>query len=349
MAKKSNYPIPKPSLDHLKRLTDDTGIFQHAKFTIPLRSEGYTTDDNARALIAAAKYYSLYKEPEALKLLDKYLAFVLHAFNENGSVKNLMNFERSWPPAEAAHDAFGRMIWALGTLIADRPAEFYVQIAKERIDTAMSLIEKQYTRGIASSIIGLAGYLKKFPEADDAKSCMENGANLIISKFEKNMQPDWIWFEDILTYDISMLPYALFTAGVSLKEKRYIKFAEKICDFVISQTYRDDHYSFIGCNGWFPRGGTKAKYDQQPIEAMGTILMLDAAYKATKENRYLTMRQKAFNWFMGENDLGIALYDSNTKGCSDGLGAQGVSLNQGAESTISFLIGLLTICSNRLS
>jgi hypothetical protein len=350
---------------------------------MPLRSEGYTTDDNARALIVATKHYALYHDTETLQLIDKYLAFVLHAHNDNGTVKNLMNSDRKWHKAESVNDALGRVIWAFGELLAHPPCENYVHIAQERIDIAMPLIAKQYPRGISYSILGLAGYLKRFQDAENAKSCMATAADLIVSQFEKNMKPKWPWFEDILTYDNAMLPCALFTAGISLGNKKYIEIAKKICDFVLATTFtaehaetaekkgrtvqtslkesggvnpalqnlavKNGHFSFIGCNGWFPRGGKKAQFDQQPIEAAGTILMLDTGYKATKDKKYLMLRQKAFNWFLGENDLGIPLYDSKSKGCSDGLGAEGISSNQGAESAISFLLGLLTMLESHNS
>jgi hypothetical protein len=365
--------VPKPSLEHLKRLTDDTGLFQHAKFTTPLRSEGYTTDDNARALIVTTKHYALYREPETLQLIDRYLAFVLHAHNDNGTVRNFMNFDRTWlgwpkanravehlnsragenaklrSPAqlstfkqqEPVQDALGRVIWAFGELLAHPPSEIYVPIARERIDIAMPLIEKQYPRGMAYSILGLAGYLKQFPDAENAKSCMATAADSIVSRFEENGKPGWPWFEDILTYDNAMLPCALFTATMALSEKKYLKVAQKTCDFLLANTFTGDNFSFVGCTGWFPRGEPKAQFDQQPIEAAGTILMLNAAYQATGDKKFLRLRQKAFGWFMGENDLGIPLYDKATKGCSDGLGAEGVSANEGAESTLSFLLSLL--------
>ena len=335
--------LPKPSLEHLHRLTDDTGLFQHAKFTIPLRSEGYTTDDNARALIAATKHYALYRGPETLQLIDRYLAFVLHSQNDNGTVKNFMDFDRTWHKAEPVNDAIGRAIWAFGAVLAQPPSDIYIPVARERIDIAMPLIKGQYPRGMAYSILGLAGYLKQCPDADDVKNCMATAADLIVSRFEKNMKPNWPWFEKILTYDNAMLPCALFTAGISLRNKKYIEIGKQICDFVLESTFTGSHFSFVGCQGWFPRGGKKAQFDQQPIEAAGTILMLNAGYKATKDKKYLMLRQKAFNWFLGENDLGIPLYDSKSKGCGDGLGKGGVSANQGAESTLSFLLGLLTI------
>ena len=328
-------------------MTDDTGLFQHAKFTIPLRQEGYTTDDNARALIVTTKYYALYRDPEALRLLDRYLAFVLHAHNDDGTVRNFMNFDRTWQPTEPVHDALGRVIWAFGSLLAQPPSEIYVPIAQERIDIAMPLIEKQYPRGLSYSILGLAGYLKQFPDADDVKRCMAVAADLLVSRFEENMKPAWPWFENILTYDNAMLPCALFTAGISLVDKRYIEIAKKICDFVLASTFTGSHFSFVGCQGWFPRGGPKAQFDQQPIEAAGTILMLKAAYEATKDKKFLSLQKKALNWFLGENDLGIPLYDKASKGCGDGLGEGGINLNQGAESTVSFLLSQLSIFEGR--
>jgi hypothetical protein len=335
--------LPEPSLEHLNRLTDDTGLFQHAKFTIPLRSEGYTTDDNARAIIVTAKHYALYHKPQTLQLLDKYLEYVLHACSADGSVKNFMNYDGTWLKNETAGDAFGRSIWAFGTLLKNPPSDMYIPIAKERIDIALPLIEKQSPRGKAYLILGLAGYLKRFPEADNVRECLKTAGETIVKLYEDNHQVDWLWFEDKLTYDNAILPSTLLSAGMILNENKFLNVAHQTCDFLLANTFSENHFSFIGCNGWFPRGGKKAQFDQQPIEAVSTILMLNEAFMATKDRKYLLLRQKAFNWFLGENDLGVPLYDSDTKGCSDGLGEKSISLNQGAESTLSFLLALLTI------
>ncbi len=343
-----NQAIPEPSLDHLLRLTDDMGLFQHAKLTTPLSSEGYTTDDNARGLIVAAKHYSLYRKREALNLIEKYLDFLLHACNKDGTVRNFMNSDGTWLKPEPVSDALGRAIWAFGELLAKPPSDIYVPLAKKRIEIALPLIEKEYLRGMAYSILGLSGYLKRFPNSRNVKSCMASAADLLLSQFSKNSYPNWPWFENILTYDNAMLPCSLFTAGITLREKRYIDVAKKTCDFLLANIYTDRHFSFIGCNGWYPRGGKKAQFDQQPIEAASTILMLNAAYQATRDKKFLALRRKAFNWFLGENDLGIPLYDSKSKGCSDGLGTEGINLNEGAESTLSFLLGLLAIRENNI-
>jgi uncharacterized protein YyaL (SSP411 family) len=340
--------LVKPSLEHLQRLTDDTGLFQHAKFTIPLRSEGYTADDNARAVIVTNKYYALNHDAESLRLLDRYLAFVLHSQNDDGTVRNFMDFDRTWQKAEPVNDALGRVIWALGELLAKPPSKIYIPIVKERIDISAPLIEKQYPRGLSYSILGLAGYLTQFSDADDIRECMRNAADKLVLQYEQNHQPGWPWLEDILTYDNAILPCALFTAATTLKEKKYLEVAQKTCDFLLANTITKSHFSFIGCQGWFPKGKPKVQFDQQPIEAAGTILMLRAAYQATKNKKFLSLQKKAFNWFLGENDLGIPLYDSKSKGCCDGLGAKEVNLNEGAESILSFLLSCLLVAEKQI-
>ena len=161
--------------------------------------------------------------------------------------------------------------------------------------------------------------------------------------YEKNSSKDWCWFEKVLTYDNAVLPYALFLAGLTFNDKRYRQIAEASCGFLLDNIFDGQHFSFIGCNGWYGQGAKKAKFDQQPIEAASTIMMLRAAYDATEDSRFLVTQRKAFDWFIGENDLHIPLYDFTTKGCCDGLMPGGLNTNQGAESTLSFLLGLMAI------
>jgi hypothetical protein len=335
---KSSSKLPEPSLEHLQRLTDDTGLLQHARGTIPYREEGYCTDDNARAVIVLTKYYAHYPEPEALELFKTYLSFILHSQNSDGSVKNLMSFERTWLKDEPGNDALGRVLWALGTVLAKPPSPAYLPIAKEYFENSTVCVEKQSPRGIAYSILGMSDYLKRFPQAGDIKRQMEIAADSLVAQYEKNNFPDWQWFDGALTYDNAILPYALFVAG-----NKYLDVAEKTCEFLLANIFNGDYFSFIGCQGWYKRGGTRAKFDQQPIEAASTVMMLRAAYDATGNSKYLTLQRKAFEWFLGENDLHIPLYDFKTKGCGDGLMSDGINPNQGAESTLSFLLSLLTI------
>ena len=338
----SSIETPEPSLTHLIKLTDDTGLYQHAKFTVPNREYGYCTDDNARAVIAMTKYYAQYPEPQALQLFNTYLSFILYSQNDDGSVRNFMNFDRTWRKDEPANDALGRVLWALGTVMAKPPSSTYLPMIKDCFDKSVGYVEKQYPRGMAYSILGMSDYLKQFPGASDIKGQLEIAADGLVAQYAENNFPDWQWFKDALTYDNAILPYALFVAGFTLGDK-YLKVAEKTCEFLLANTFDDDHFSFIGCEGWYERGGTRATFDQLPIEAASTTMMLKAAYDATQNSRYLVLQRKVFDWFLGENDLHIPLYDFRTKGCSDGLMSGGINFNQGAESTLSFLLSLLSI------
>jgi len=339
----SSIEVPEPALDHLIKLTDDTGLYQHAKFTIPNRAHGYCTDDNARALIAMAKYYGQYPDAQALRLLDIYLSFLMYAQNRDGSVKNFMDFDRTWWENEPAHDAFGRVLWALGTLMACAPSPAYLSIVKDCFDRAVNQVQKQHPRGMAYAVLGMCDYLKQFPGASDIKRELELAADGLVRQYDENNYPDWDWFEDILTYDNAVLPHALFVAGQNLDNQHYVEVAERTADFLLENTFDGDHFSFIGCHGWYERGKARASFDQQPIEAAGTVMMLRAAYDVTKEVKFLTLQRKAFDWFLGANDLRIPLYDFRTKGCSDGLMPGGINGNQGAESTLSFMLSLLAV------
>ncbi len=339
----SSIEVPEPSLDHLIKLTDDTGLYQHAKFTIPNREFGYCSDDNARAVIILAKYYAQYPEPKALKLLDTYLSFIMHAQNEDGSVRNFMNFDRTWCADEPLHDAFGRALWAFGTVMANPPSPAYLSIAKDCFDKSVERVQKQLPRGMAYSILGMSDYLKQFPGASDIKRQLELAADELVTQYEECSYPDWRWFEEILTYDNAVLPHALFVAGLIFDNKKYRQIAETTCEFLLANTFNGEHFSFIGCKGWYERGKERAQFDQQPIEAGGTVMMLRAAYDATRNDRFLALQRKAFDWFLGQNDLHIPLYDFRTKGCNDGLTSDGVNTNQGAESTLSFHLSLLAM------
>jgi len=343
LARKSTFEIPEPSLEHLKKLTDDTGLYQHARFTAPNRNFGYCTDDNARAVIAMIKYYDHYLEPDALKLFEIYLSFIMHSQNDDGSVRNFMNFDRTWMKNEPLNDALGRLLWAFGTVMAKPPSPSYLSIIKDCFDRSVKYVQKQYPRGMAYSILGMSDYLKQFPGASDIKRQLVIAADKLVELYKRNSRPDWQWFEDTLTYDNAVLPHALFVTALIFEDKKYTEVAMKTCEFLLDNTFDGNHFSFVGCNGWYRRSGTKAQFDQQPIEAAATVMMLRAAYDVTQNPKFLTLQRKAFDWFLGENDLHIPVYNFRTKGCHDALMRGGVNTNQGAESALSFLLSLLAI------
>ncbi len=341
-----NLGIPQPALDHLIRLTDDTGLLQHARFTIPNRAHGYCTDDNARSAIAAVKHYTQYRDPRVLKLLDTYLAFLMHAQKPDGTIHNFLDFNRRWWENEPAHDAFGRAVWALGTVLAHPPAPEYLAVMKDCFDRATGHIQRQSNRGLAYCILGLCEYLRQFPGVSDIEHHVELAAGSLVCRYRETRAPDWGWFEKFLTYDNAVLPHALFVAGSTLGRGEFIEVAARTTEFLLDTTLPGDHFSFIGTRGWYERGRIRAAFDQQPVEAAAMVMALRAAYDATQEARFLRLQRLAFDWFLGANDLGLALYDLRTKGCSDGLMAGGVNGNQGAESMVSFLLSLLSIAES---
>lgn len=335
--------VPEPSLNHLCNLTDDTGLLQHAKFILPNRDHGYCTDDNARAVVAMVKYHTQYSEPEALKLFHTYLSFICHAQREDGTFHNFMDYNRQWLVPEPEHDGLGRALWAFGSAIEHPPLPEWVPIIKDFFDRSALHIPRLSPRGKAYAIFGMRSYLEQFPGASDIKRYLQIAAEDLVALFEHCSDEKWIWFEKILSYDNAVLPHALFEAYITTGNETYLNAATKTCEFLLETTFTDDHFSFVGCHGWYPKGGKKAQFDQQAIEASSTAMMLYGAYKATDNPNYLKMQKKAFDWFLGDNDLSAPLYDFRTKGCGDGLGENGVNLNQGAESLLSFLLASLCL------
>jgi hypothetical protein len=186
-------------------------------------------------------------------------------------------------------------------------------------------------------------YLSQFPGASDIKRKFNIAADELANMYEQKSSPDWRWFENILAYDNAVLPQALFLAGQTFNDDRYTQIAKESCDFLLEQIFNGEYFSFIGCNGWYRQGEQKAQFDQQPINTASTIMMFRTAYDVTEERKYLIFQRKAFDWFIGENDIHVPLYDFRTKGCCDGLMAGGVNENQGAESTLCFLLSLMAI------
>lgn len=336
--------VPQPLINHLQRLTDDTGVFQHATFITPDRSQGYCTDDNARALDAATLYYHQYREKEVLRLLNVYLSFVGYAQRSTGEFNNFMSFDRRFIDRKGeSGDQTGRALAALGTVIAYPPLPQHLMYAREKFDASLPVIRSLNTRGTGHAIMGLANYLRQHPEKDNLREEMQLAAESLVNTYRECAGEEWMWFEDVLSYDNGIMPRALFTASRILDNETYREIALESCNFLISQIYTGKWFSFVGSNGWYPRGGVKAQFDQQAVDAASTVQMLRAAYLATGDTSYLNLQHIAFNWFLGVNDRGLSLYDFTTHGCCDGLHESGVNRNQGAESLLSYMLALLSI------
>jgi glycosyltransferase involved in cell wall biosynthesis len=334
---------PPFDLAHLKRLTDDTGLIQHAKYIVPDRHTGYCLDDNSRALMLCAGAYSLLRDEEAKKLISTYFSFTHFTQNPDGRFRNFMDYQRRFLDEVGSDDSFGRALWALGYIIWRPPRDAYRSLAFECFQKALPHVRGLNLRGKALAMLGLAAYLRCYQGDESVAALLRECADHLLVLYRHTAGDDWRWFEDIICYDNGIMPLALFQTYALLREEKYLHVAKETLEFLEKNLIHDGRLSIIGSNGWFRRGGVRAQYDQQPIDATAMVLAYQSAYWVTQDKEYLKKMRLAFGWFLGENDMGMSLYDHDTKGCADGLLAEGVSLNQGGESTVSFLIALLAM------
>jgi glycosyltransferase involved in cell wall biosynthesis len=338
------HSLPEVKLDHLRALTDDTGIYQHALFTVPDRRYGYTTDDNARAIVVAVRNWELFKDDAVIPLLTRYLSFVHYAFDKDtGRVRNFMSYDRRFIDRIGSEDSHGRTLWGLGEAIASAPTKeilgFTTQLFQLALPACTSFTSP---RAWAYSILGILAYLKRFGGDREAQRIGAELAERLWKTFVDNATPDWPWNEEKVAYGNARLPQALIAGGEFLGNDQMRDTGLKSLEWLLEvQTNpQEGHLSIIGNNGWFLRGGPRARFDQQPIEAAALI---DACYEALEVKQDPQWRkgiELCFDWFLGQNDVHQALVDLHTGGCRDGLHAAGVNQNQGAESTISWLMAL---------
>lgn len=336
--------LPPFSLAHIKRLTDDTGIIQHAKFGIPNLKEGYCLDDNARALLMVLIAYRQKKDVLALELSPIYLSYIHYMQNENGTFRNFLSFNRNFLDEVGSEDSFGRTIWALGYLLGNAPNDAYYQMGKlVFFDAARNFENLESIRSIANTMIGISYYLRSNPSDDQMTERLRHFAHTLIKHYEQNSSGDWKWFEPLLAYDNGILPLALLHSAEILNDDKITTAALETMDFLTSITLKDGYLSIIGNKEWYKKDGTRSMFAQQPIDALAMILMYHQAFHLTKNKDYLNKLYTSFMWFLGENDLRMSLYDFETKGCCDGFENYGVNRNQGAESSLAYLISHLTV------
>jgi glycosyltransferase involved in cell wall biosynthesis len=336
--------LPPFSLTHINRLTDDTGIIQHAKFGIPNLKEGYCLDDNSRALLMVLMTYRQMKNMRALELSPIYLSYIHYMQNPNGTFRNFLSFSRNFLDEVGSEDSFGRTIWALGYLLGNAPNDAYYQTGKMVFFNAAPNFEKlKSIRGIANTMIGISYYLKSNPSDDTMTERLRNLANLLIKHFNENETPDWKWFESLLAYDNGILPLALLHSAEILNDEKITQTAISTMNFLTKHTLKDNYLSIIGNEKWFNKEGERSVFAQQPIDAMAMVLMYHQAFHVTSDKEYLNKLYTSFLWFLGENDLRMSLYDFETQGCCDGFESYGVNRNQGAESSLAYLISHLTV------
>ncbi|XDD53310.1 glycosyltransferase family 4 protein [Leptospira sp. WS4.C2] len=337
------FPILK--LTHLEHMTDDTGILQHAFFTLPNYGEGYTTDDNARALIVCKLIEDLDSDT-TYKLSYRYLAFLWYAYNaKTKRFRNFMDYQRNWLEDSGSEDSHGRSLMALGTILGIESLPKLPTIAGRLFEEALpSILMMKSPRAWAFSLLGINEYFKRFTGDRRAEAVRDELAKRILKLYQENYKPDWLWFEQSLSYCNAILPHALLVSGKSMQNQEMVDIGLKSLFWLadIQKAKADGgHFIPIGTNGFYTRGGPHARFDQQPVEAQTMVSASIEAFHITKDPLWKKESIRAFEWFLGRNDLKVSLYDPTTGGCRDGLHSDRMNENQGAESTLAFLQSML--------
>ncbi len=338
------YTLPEINMNYLKELTDDVGIVQHTLYGIPDFKFDYSSDDAGRAIVAFAQYYNLFQDETALNLVDKYMAFIIHARREDGWFNNYMNYQKKFPPQELSQDTFGRCLWGLGAaarLVQNRsPGLLARTIVEESIPMLTHLTSP---RAQAYAACGLDSYLVLNKDYEPARQGLKLIADSLLEWYQKTADGTWNWFEDFLSYDNARLVQALLQGYRHLGDSAYLHAGLEALDFLIDVQYQNGYFDVVGNEGWYHKGGDKALYSQQPLDAGALTETCMLAMAITGNEKYLEMAYAAFQWYLGRNRQGISLYNPMTGACADGLGPDGPSLNRGAESTISYLLALVTL------
>jgi glycosyltransferase involved in cell wall biosynthesis len=355
LTEKALGQLPELNLNHLNQMTDDTGMLQHAIFTVPNRREGYTTDDNARALILSVRLDCLDKDRfgkaglPSTKSAGLYLSFLEHAFNpETGKFKNFLSYDRRWNETEGSEDCHGRALWALGTVLGRSQDQGCRGAAGRLFEFSLpAVLAFSSPRAWAYTLLGIQEYLTSYPGDRDAQKVRSALSRRLLEMYESVRRPDWRWFENVMAYGNARLSQSMLLVGSVCSDNRMVSVGLESLDWLL-ETQRCDaksHFVPIGSQGFYRQDGEKARFDQQPIEAAGAISACLQAYEVTGDSRWRNEAWSAFNWFLGDNDLQLPLYDSATGGCRDGLHPDRANENQGAESTLSFLMALLEMRS----
>ncbi|MDA3799150.1 MAG: glycosyltransferase family 4 protein [Kiritimatiellae bacterium] len=339
--------LPTVNLKHLYRLTDGTGMIQHAKYIIPNYAEGYSIDDNARALIVSMLLTEL-GDSKSIELASRYLAFISYAFNpETGNFRNFMDYQRNWLEDSGSEDSQGRTIWALGMVMGHSKTQSLRGIASGLFEQAISAIPKTTSpRTWAFALLGIHEYLRRFEGDLLVDRIRDELADNLLELYKACRSDDWHWYENSLTYCNAVLPHAMLMCGQWISNDEMTKVGLESLSWLSDMQCADGpegHFSPIGTEGFFSKGGERASFDQQPVEAQTMASACLEAYRCTGDERWMQEARRTFEWFLGRNDLNLSLYDPITGGCRDGLHPDRFNENQGAESTLAFLQTLLEL------
>jgi len=346
-------PFPALNLSHLKAMTDSTGMLQHARFSVPHYDEGYCIDDNARALLLMTflEQGPHGYDPELGLLASRYLAFVNHAFNpELGRFRNFMGYSRLWQEVQGSEDSHGRALWALGATAGQSCDPGRRALAGRLFQAGLPAVRTfAHPRSWAYALLGVQHYLASFPSDPQVAPLESLLAGRLQDCHRRASGPGWQWFEDRVTYSNARLPQALLRSGIRHHRQDWTGIGLDCLEWLARvQSDPQGRFAPVGSNGFFTRGGSMARFDQQPVDACATVSACLDAGAASGESKWRERALEAFSWFLGRNQVGLPLYDSHTGGCRDGLHAGSVNQNQGAESTLSFLLALVEMDKSRV-
>ncbi len=340
--------LPEISLRHVQAMTDDTGMLQHAAFSIPRYEDGYCLDDNARALLLMTLLDDAGSDDPVVvrALASRYLAFVRHAFErKSGRFRNFLSYARQWIDPCGSEDSHGRALWALGAVVGRASDPGRHSLAGDLFHAAMPAVTTFTSpRAWAYVLLGIEEYLRAFQGDSTVEALRADLADRLLGLFQRTRQQDWPWFEESVTYCNARLPQALIVSGSRMHRKDMTEAGMRSLEWLVSvQSSPDGHFAAIGSNGFYERGASPAAFDQQPVEACATASACLEAYRVSDDTRWAEHSRRAFNWFLGQNHLQQWLYDASTGGCRDGLHPDRTNQNQGAEATLSFLLALYEI------
>jgi glycosyltransferase involved in cell wall biosynthesis len=344
--------LPEVNLEHLRRMTDDTGILQHATFSVPRYEEGYCLDDNARALLLVTRVEEAEAgDPRLVRdLASRYLAFVSYAFEkEHRRFRNFLSYSRRWCEECGSEDCHGRALWALGTMLGRTRDEGGQGLGEYLFHEALPAVSTFTSpRAWAFALLGIDEYLRLLPNESRVQSARRELSGKLLECFRRSKRQDWPWFEDGLTYCNARLPHALLASGARMANDEMVAAGLASLEWLASiQRSREGHFAPIGSNGFYRRLETKARFDQQPVDAGAMVSACLEANRVTGDGVWSSCAFRAFDWFLGRNELHANLYDAATGGCRDALHADRANQNQGAESTLSFLLALVEMRSAR--
>lgn len=330
---------PEIALDHLDRLTDSTGLIQHAIYSIPRRESGYTTDDNARALRLCVRLWGRHPDEPMLNRVAAYLSFLEFARRPGGGFHNFLSYQRQWLDAEGGGDCQGQAVRALAEVLGSHLPDDFHALAWELIQAVLPTLADLRSIRAQAYIILAWDHLSSagVKGIEPVEAVAWSAANRLAECYDRARRPDWYWFESRMTYANAVLPHALFVASRRWPRESFGAIAEESFAFLDHETTVDNFFCPVGNDGWYPHGETKAVYDQQPVEAetMGEAAM--AAFGLHGESRYLACFRRTVGWFRGENSTKRLLIDTRRGSCCDGLQPTGLNRNQGAESTLAYL------------